>query len=462
MSTALSHGRDDRSAFLTDAVRHPLASRLVTLLLDAYERSSVYGMSGPWRRSVLVKCEVAVPEAFEPEGAEAMEALGHVARALHKAGVARVEWGKGWSTNVPHCLRMGPDELPRAEALGRLVGYSFLEECLVKTIERIHELSIVSLDGGMDTPVWISDFLERVRSSLQAGDTAPLGIGREAFKEQCGDLLDALQAAVAIGRGEQGWERVVSQRVFRDTKRLAALRSRVAQLLVRADPRWESRTFGDATDVLAEYGVRRQPPMLVFAGVAELRFGKSLLRLEDMVPCATLPATWSDALAQGLAAAAPAVVTTIENFYAFLSYVEDAAGATGLCERGEVACYTAGNPAPALIQVLKAVRVARPDTTIRHWGDADVGGIEIWRYLRRALGEPLPLFRTSALSLRQAAKLGSAISPGERVALMRLRRELADEFADAKPDAHQADLRSAIELIEAMLELGIKVEQEAC
>ena len=214
--------------------------------------------------------------------------------------------------------------------------------------------------------------------------------------------------------------------------------------------------------------------MLIFAGAAELRFGKSLLRLEDMAPCATLPAAWSEALGQGLVAATPAVVTTIENFYAFLGYVEDAGGAKGLCERGEVACYTAGNPAPPLIEVLKAVRAARPATIIRHWGDADVGGLEIWRYLRRALGGPLPLFRTSAQSIRIGANVGSPLSPVERVALARLGRELVDELgrgsaswaaradANEKPEALCTDLVPAIELIETMLELSIKVEQEAC
>ena len=45
-------------------------------------------------------------------------------------------------------------------------------------------------------------------------------------------------------------------------------------------------------------------------------------------------------------------VTTIENEYPFLSYIEQAGGPAGLSRRGEMAVYTAGFPTPRLVAAL--------------------------------------------------------------------------------------------------------------
>jgi Wadjet anti plasmid transformation system JetA-like protein len=85
-------------------------------------------------------------------------------------------------------------------------------------------------------------------------------------------------------------------------------------------------------------------------------------------------------------------VTTIENAYPFLSYIEEADGPAGLAARGEVAVYTAGFPTPRLVTAL----VQKSNAVFQHWGDADVGGLRIWYFLRSRLGYPLMLLRTTA------------------------------------------------------------------
>ena len=49
-------------------------------------------------------------------------------------------------------------------------------------------------------------------------------------------------------------ERMLSERLYRNSKRLAAIRSLVAAILVQADPRWLEL---DDDDMLPAYGVRR-------------------------------------------------------------------------------------------------------------------------------------------------------------------------------------------------------------
>ena len=107
--------------------------------------------------------------------------------------------------------------------------------------------------------------------------------------------------------------------------------------------RWQAPATASA-ELLEAYGVRRKPGLIRCAGAASLHIGGKVYALEDFVPAAHLPDAWSDAWVDGLVSAGIQQVTTIENEYPFLSYVEEAGGPAGLASRGEVAVFTAGFP----------------------------------------------------------------------------------------------------------------------
>jgi hypothetical protein len=258
------------------------------------------------------------------------------------------------------------------------------------------------------------------------------------------------------GGATVGWERVVSERLFGDSKRLGAVRSRVVDVLVRADPRWDGIAPSDATDLLEAYGVRRKPGFIRCAGRVALHVGDRTYRLEDFTPAAHLPEAWAQAWVKALASPTIARVTTIENEFPFLAYVEEAGGPAGLGARGEVAVYTAGFPAPALVECLAEIVRRDPAKELQHWGDADAGGLRIWWLLRTRLDHPIALLRTTAEWLEGAAQQGGTpLDDTDRGALRRLRGQLA-----TAPCAAQADVREAIGLIDALFALGVKVEQE--
>jgi len=83
------------------------------------------------------------------------------------------------------------------------------------------------LDGGLP---------RSHRSGIARADVSALGLQRERFKRERGDVRDALTAAVALAPGASGWERVISERIFGQSKRLAAVRALVLEILLRADP----------------------------------------------------------------------------------------------------------------------------------------------------------------------------------------------------------------------------------
>jgi hypothetical protein len=204
--------------------------------------------------------------------------------------------------------------------------------------------------------------------------------------------------------------------------------------------------------LLEVYGVRRKPGLIQCAGAAELRVGNKTYAPEDFTPAAHLPDAWAEACVDAVVSSGGRCVTTIENEYPFLSYVEQAGGAAGLASRGEIAVYTAGFPAPRLVNALAGL--AQSSTAVfQHWGDADVGGLRIWYFLRSRLGCPLMPVRTTAdWVARESAHGGRALSAMERQALHRMREEL--------DQADGLDFDAARAVIDALLEGGMKLEQE--
>src|SRR5207249_12316101 len=128
-----------------------------------------------------------------------------------------------------------------------------------------------------------------------------------------------------------------------------------------------------------------KPAVLHCAGRAALSVAGRAYLLEDFRPTAHLPGEWAASWIEALSSPTITCITTIENEFPFLAYVEDAGGSAGLRARGEIAVYTAGFPTPVLTDSLAAVARHDPAKRFQHWGDADAGGLRIWWLLRTRL-----------------------------------------------------------------------------
>ena len=134
------------------------------------------------------------------------------------------------------------------------------------------------------------------------------------------------------------------------------------------------------------------------------------------------------------------------------SYIEQAGGPIGLALRGEIAVYTAAFPTPRLVTALTHL-AQKTNATFQHWGDADLGGLRIWSFLRSRLGCPLMLVRTTADWVASESPFGGRpLSPMQRHALVRMRQDLAN--------TEGSDIDSARALIDSLIEHGVKLEQE--
>jgi hypothetical protein len=421
---------------------------LLTRLLEAYERSSSYGSAGPWRRDIILRLDASsFPDAFAPDGREGLAELIAAALHLEREGSVRiVRHARGPLASQPKELRLGLAELDRAYTSA--TAYEPLSTGLCQ-FER-HARHLASKTDSQDA----RSFLENLAMALPAGDLTLIGMGRSRFKQEWRVLMPALTAAVMLLDGVvPTWERVISERLFHDSKLLGRVRHHVIGFLVRIDPRWDGVLPEDAEDLLESYGVRRKPGLIRCAGTGAISVAGREYRLEDFTPVAHLPDSWSEAWVAALVNSGVRWITTIENEYPFLSYVEEAGGPQKLGARGEVAVYTAGFPTPALMTALVDLSERVGDANFRHWGDADVGGLRIWWFLRCRLQRPVSLFRTTAQWVEsEASQGGRRFSASEIESLQRLKSQLNAAIGD--------DIRSATELIDKMLEIQIRIEQE--
>ncbi|HYO60161.1 Wadjet anti-phage system protein JetD domain-containing protein [Archangium sp.] len=425
---------------------------LLTRLLDAYEKSAMYRRDAPWPRQVRVRLGSSTfPDAFAPDGREWLAELRAAADDLEREGAVAVIRSKGgfYESPEPKEVRLGPEHVTRAYALARSVSYEPLEVSLKALSTHAEALS------ARTAVPWVRSFLSEVSLGLARGEGAPLVGSRERLKHEWRDWHDALTAMVALAGGEHGWERVVSERLFTDSKRLGSIRGQVAGLMARVDPRFAETAPEEPQEVLEAYGIRRRPGLLRCSGCAEMHVGGRLYRLEDFSPSAHLPEAWAEAWISSVVEARVDVLTTVENEYPFLAYIEEAGGPCALGERRELVVYTGGFPTPVLSAALGRIAVRRPDLRFRHWGDADTGGVQIWWHLRRALGRELELFRTTPGWVEQHQERAQQLTAAERSKLKRLGRAL-----HGSAEATSADVLAAGRLIEVLLSLGIKVEQE--
>lgn len=423
---------------------------LLERLLETHERSVAYGRPAPWPRDVILKVDAKTfPEAFSPDGRERRASLIAAAEELERGGRLRVvRHFRGPLAREPKEVRLGPNEIRSAYEAAEEFGYEPLAVGL-REVEQ-HALALAAQPGSD----WMKTYLEALASATREADVDRLGMTRERFKREWRDLLLALTAAAGLARGiSPAWERVVSQRLLDNSKVLGRVRGLVVAILVRADPRWEGLPQEEATDLLEAYGVRRKPGLIRCAGAATLNVGSSTYRIQDFVPVAHLPDAWAEAWVNGIIDAGVTQVTTIENEYPFLSYVEDSGGSKGLGDRHELALYTAGFPTPTLVGILASLAGRMPAISFRHWGDADVGGIRIWWFLRSRLHRPIGFFRTTAEWVTaEGTRGGRPLSGAERGALARLK----DEFGAVDGD----DVAIARGIIAALLKGGVKLEQE--
>lgn len=221
--------------------------------------------------------------------------------------------------------------------------------------------------------------------------------------------------------------RDASSRLFKDSKRIERLASRLDVLLagnVEDDARPEA-------EILQELGLYREPQPARLAGNIVVRRERGAFAL-DRPYCALPPPT-----VLGLGSM-PTRVLTIENQTTFHVWARQHCDSDVLC------LYTAGMPSPSwramYLQLLSELPAATP---VLHWGDVDEGGYRIAAFLSRCAaeaGHTLMPWKMHPADVPEGLRRGAPARTVERMVRYAEEAgwaEIARELAQAKIVAEQ-------------------------
>lgn len=367
------------------------------------------------------------PEYFSQEDVVPRHDTHDALQRLAAAGVVSLGWRKWEEGNWLEAVDLVPE---RAADLYALLGRQ------IRTAQVVELCAL--LDEQIPRPGWHAGFLVWARAQVETGRSpAPLVLGDAVFNA---DLFRAL--AALAGLQASILERTLSTRLFGDSKRLETLRGAILGVLRRHDPGADAFDDDDWA-LLRAHGLERVPEYVPLAGPLILLHPgpgerpPSLLDLALFTPSVAISAAMLREVA--VAACDAQVLVTVENTTSFSELL-------AVRPPHMLALYTGGFASPAAIGLLRAIRLCRSELPLFHWGDIDVGGLRILAHLRGQLGALSPLAMDGA-TLRAHQASARPLAPLERDLLSALR-------------SHRA-LADCVALIDAMLELGVKLEQEA-
>ena len=246
------------------------------------------------------------------------------------------------------------------------------------------------------------------------------------------NLLDALRVVQHVKESTESEQplRVISQKLFNDTKRIEQLTVELDVLVVGAYD-FPARPSQEVWQELGLFKVE-QPALL--AGKVHIRRTRVSALLD--IPYTGLPAN----SVQGIDSQ-PAKVLSVENLTTF--HIE----ARARCNDPTLVLYTAGMPSPQWRMMYKRLLSTLPvSTPIYHWGDLDEGG-----------------FRIAAKLAEEARAVGRTVLPWEKMTPEAVPSDLQ---VPAQPStvsrmvqfAHAAGWPA---LAEAVQHAGFTAEQEA-
>jgi hypothetical protein len=394
-----------------------LAEHILHTLLDRCEQ--------PERQTVVrVRLsEQTYPAYYDRSDAGPRRATNQILQELATRGILELHWQKWEAGNWLAAVDLLPEQ---AEHL-----YELLQR--KPHMQQVAELQ-ARLEAQDPAADWFVAFCEWARQQLrQHRSPAPLMLNDPQWNH---DLLRALDHLARLEQPVS--ERVLSVRLFNNSKRLAVIRDAIVAVLRRFDP--QAHEFGDdARAILQAHMLQRIPEYVPIAGPLVLqRHGEGPpLDLRGFAEGLALPS--SVLLHCGIQSCEAQILVTIENATSFHELL-------AIHQPGVLAIYSGGFAGPALIALLQRVRAAAPQVPCYHWGDLDPAGLRILAHLRQHLGEVRPLAMDAA-TLEQHRVQARPLSARERSSLQQLGRQPL--LSDCRP------------LIEAMLASGCKLEQEA-
>jgi hypothetical protein len=214
------------------------------------------------------------------------------------------------------------------------------------------------------------------------------------------DVINAADTLVSLGERttEEMDERHFSTQVFSNSKKLKALKGKIAKLVKICD----NEIPGDLTadEVFQLYGVVPIKHPIYVAGPVLIKSNDKTISA-DFPPCIGL---WPSYVTSIINNGSVNTITSIENLATYIRYVEKER------QDDELVLYTAGIPSPSFRGFYKLIADTFSAAKLRHWGDIDVGGFSILHILEKTVSRDILSYRMSTTDYENISSYGELSS----------------------------------------------------
>lgn len=235
-----------------------------------------------------------------------------------------------------------------------------------------------------------------------------------------------------LGNEEEIYVRDLSVKMFNDSKRLEAISNKIESIL------YKYGEYPEKASILEEHNIIRVPSYVMIKGNVAVSFYEQRLDISRLSGDIAL-STETLKNVTGMSVLGSRVVT-IENLTSFHRYD---------CKKTDVAVYLGGFHNRVKRDFLKMLYAGNPQLTYCHFGDIDAGGFYIYEHLKKKTGIPFKTVRMDADTLISNSEYAKELTNNDRVRL----EKLLEMYKENSDDNYG--------IIKTMLELGIKLEQEA-
>ncbi|WLA64911.1 Wadjet anti-phage system protein JetD domain-containing protein [Bradyrhizobium diazoefficiens] len=315
----------------------------------------------------------AAPEYDRLSTAQQVARFHDLMAAAERFGAVEVQWGKRDRSHLIERVRVRD-----AELLARHLGRSTAPVIAQRVKE---ELLPIATTGEP----WIVSLLDEMAPRWARGEAAyRLTVAQVDAAKEFFTLLASISRQEARGLDA----RTFSFRATKDTKAFDRQAARLVAVLGG-----QIGQPGAAADVVwAHIGLERFSHPVHLKGPVAVDGPDGSLVDGRARPFASIH---PEMLPQLSLLQAPAAILTVENYASFNRQVRE-------IEDGSLVVYTGGFPAAGVIELLSKILTGVPaEVPFLHWGDVDVGGVRIFRYLEENLPRgPRPHLMTKELAER--------------------------------------------------------------
>lgn len=409
--------------------KRQISQELLDLLLDKYEQSQAFatGTPGKMRPQLVVGKSPFARDYNDEMDFRKRHWMNEALLELEQRGVVELTRTKYRQDDIQKVYL----QWDAVEEAYRLSGRTPLRAKL----ERLRALLAPLKDHPWP---WVRHWREMADKALAEGKTARLD---PDDAQGAADLMRTLNELPLLGERAVP-VRILSQRLFRDTKHLERQTLKRLIALAKTASGEQRETEEEWLDWL---GLTRNPQSISLCGplVFRTRDGK---QVETSAFPGGLGLSGETIETITSLATSARCMLTIENWTSYHRYLEQPAVRAGEM----LVIYTGGYPHRTLQSFFRKLTRVVSEThpmDLFHWGDIDLGGIRIFEWLRSGFFPHLRPYRMDADTLLQYEAQAAPVSD-----------EYAEQLRQALNDSCYADWFPVLEM---MLERRIRLEQES-